>query len=320
MRYVVYGAGAIGGTIGGLLFDRGHDVVLIARGAHHAALADRGLELRTPARTMVLPIPVVAGPAELELGADDVVVLAMKTQDTPAALDALVAVAGPEVAVACAQNGVENERLALRMFPRVHGVCVALPAEHVEPGVVIGYGAPAAGILDVGRYPGGTDAVDEQMAADLVDAGFVAVAEPDVMDRKYAKLLLNLSNVLEAAGGHDAFGTDLYDRARAEAEAVYAAAGIPARSDDDADRRQAMRMTPVDGHRRDGGSTWQSLVRGASRLETDWLNGEIVWLGRRHGVPTPVNEGLQRLGRRLAATAAGTPGAMTVDELRAEVG
>lgn len=50
MRYVILGAGAIGGTMGGRLFESGHDVVLVARGAHQAAIAGRGLELRDPDR------------------------------------------------------------------------------------------------------------------------------------------------------------------------------------------------------------------------------------------------------------------------------
>ena len=55
MRYVILGAGAIGGTMGGRLFESGHDVVLVARGAHQAAIAGRGLELRDPDRAVTFP-------------------------------------------------------------------------------------------------------------------------------------------------------------------------------------------------------------------------------------------------------------------------
>ncbi|HEY5423895.1 MAG TPA: ketopantoate reductase C-terminal domain-containing protein, partial [Ilumatobacteraceae bacterium] len=48
-----------------------------------------------------------------------------------------------------------------------------------------------------------------------------------------------------------------------------------------------------------GGSTWQSLVKGATAIETDFFNGEVMMLGRLHGVPTPTNEFLQRYGARL---------------------
>ena len=51
-------------------------------------------------------------------------------------------------------------------------------------------------------------------------------------------------------------------------------------------------MHDIGGRRRGGGSSWQSLARGTGTIETDYLNGEIVLLGRLHGVPTPVNLGL----------------------------
>ncbi|UDY37053.1 ketopantoate reductase family protein [Dermatobacter hominis] len=310
MRYVVLGAGGIGGTIGGRVFEHGHDVVLVARGAHLEALRDRGLELRSPQGTVVLPIPAVADASELALGSADVVLLATKTQDTVAALATLDG--APDVTVVCAQNGVQNERMALRRVADVHGMCVALPASHLEPGVVECYAAPRNGILDVGRYPTGTDATDERIAADLEGSGFIASAAPDVMARKYGKLLMNLANVLEAAAAPEAWG-DLYDRARTEALECFEAAGIEVDTGDDP-RREQMRMTPIDGRRRSGGSTWQSLAKGSGSTEADYLNGEVVLLGRLHGVPTPVNEGLQRLARHLATTGA-EPGSMDRDSL-----
>jgi 2-dehydropantoate 2-reductase len=194
-----------------------------------------------------------------------------------------------------------------------------LPAAHMEPGVVDAHGAPASGILDVGRFPTGVDEVDTTFSADLASSGFLSSADPQVMLRKYGKLLLNLANVLEAACGmRDGAVGDIYQRARAEALACYEAAGIDAPTDDDAERRKGMKMAPIDGVRRDGGSTWQSLARSAPTIETDYLNGEIVLLGRLHGVATPVNEALQRLGRRLVADHV-APGTFPLDELQGEI-
>lgn len=87
MRFIIIGAGAVGGTIGGRLHESGHDVVLVARGAHLDALRERGLELHTPDGVANLPVPAVAGPDELTLTDDDVLVSAVKSQDTPAVLD-----------------------------------------------------------------------------------------------------------------------------------------------------------------------------------------------------------------------------------------
>jgi 2-dehydropantoate 2-reductase len=58
-----------------------------------------------------------------------------------------------------------------------------------------------------------------------------------------------------------------------------------------------MKVRPVEDDQT-GSSSWQSLVRGAGSIETDYLNGEIALLGRLHGVPTPLNAALQVLIRR----------------------
>ena len=71
-------------------------------------------------------------------------------------------------------------------------------------------------------------------------------------------------------------------------------------AEEDRERRgDLLTPRPVGDRDRGGGSTWQSLARGAPRLETDFLNGEIVLLGRRHRVATPVNRALQALGGQL---------------------
>lgn len=79
-----------------------------------------------------------------------------------------------------------------------------------------------------------------------------------------------------------------------------------------------LRIRPVEGVRRDGGSTYQSLQRGTP-VETDYLTGEIVLLGRLHGVPTPANALLQRLLAEAAARG-DAPAGRTEDELLAALG
>jgi 2-dehydropantoate 2-reductase len=75
-------------------------------------------------------------------------------------------------------------------------------------------------------------------------------------------------------------------------------------------------MKPIEGVRREGGSSWQSLARGQGSIEADYLNGEIVLLGRLHGVPTPANELFQRLAVEFAAEGR-PPGSLSVDEVLA---
>jgi 2-dehydropantoate 2-reductase len=303
MRYIIIGAGAVGGTIGGRLFDAGHEVVLVARGAHLTALRERGLRLELPDGDRELRIPVVDGPEALTARTDDVLVLAVKTQDTAAVLGTWDSY-GDSPAVVCAQNGVENERLALRHFPAVYGMCVWLPASYLEPGVVRAPCAPLTGMLHMGRYPSGDDETARRIAADLNGSGFEAPVTGEVMAWKYAKLLANLVNAVSALCGpaEDESMLELGSRARAEGVAVLDAAGVAHISEQEQARVRGdrMRQQPVKGDTPGGGSSWQSLVRGTGSIETDYLNGEIVLLGRRFGVPTPVNEALRRAANRSA--------------------
>src|SRR5262249_12056675 len=228
-----------------------------------------------------------------------------KTQDTPDALAALAAHA-PDVAVASAQNGVENERLAARLFADVYGICVMLPATFLEPGVVDATGYPFNAILDIGRYPTGVDATAEPVAAAFEASDLASRPDPFVMRLKYRKLIMNLGNPLDALVKEGEDTASLYRQARAEAEACFAAAGIEyATRDEDVTRRNGvMKIKPIPGKVR-GGSTWQSLTRGAPVTAGDWLNGEIGRLGRLHGVPTPVNAMLQEATRQAALEQAG---------------
>ena len=142
MRFIVYGAGGIGGTIGARLHQHGHDVVLIARPAHAAAIRADGLRIESADGTATVPVPVVEHPGELTLTGDDVLLLAMKSQGTLEAVQTLAALAPASTPVVSLQNGVANEPMALRWFPNVYGVCVMCPTNHLEPGVVQAYSHP----------------------------------------------------------------------------------------------------------------------------------------------------------------------------------
>jgi 2-dehydropantoate 2-reductase len=337
VRYIIIGAGAVGGTIGGCLALAGHEVVLTARGAHLDALRGHGLRLSTPSGTDTVLVPAIGGPDEIGLRPGDVLVVATKSQDSVAALSEWAGrpvagggSAGQMLPVICAQNGVANERFALRRFRHVYGMCVWLPATHVAPGEVTSYGQPFAGLLWVGRYPAGTDEAIERVAADLAGSRFLAPLSPQVMRWKYSKLLSNLGNAIEALcgpAGADPDGDpagaacELSERATAEGTTALDAAGIGYATP--AEAREArghhVDFAPVAGVSRGGGSSWQSLTRGTGSIEADFLNGEIVLLGREHGVPTPVNEALQRLANRAAAERL-PPGSLSPGEILAEAG
>jgi 2-dehydropantoate 2-reductase len=285
LRLVVFGAGAIGGAVGARLHQAGFDVTLIARGEHARVVRERGLTLRSADGMDTLPIPVVEAPDQLEWTGEEVVLLCVKSQDTAAALQSLRSAAPP---VVCLQNGVENERLAQRWVEHVYGAAVMLPAAHLEPGVVEAKGSPMTGIVDIGRYPVGVDERAVAIAGALSAARFASQPCEDVMRPKYAKLLMNLANAPLALFPPGPARDEVIELARAEGRAALAAAGIGFDEE-----WPGPRELEIGGRRSgSGNSTWQSLARGAGGVETDYLNGEVVLLGRLHSVPVPVNQAL----------------------------
>jgi 2-dehydropantoate 2-reductase len=311
MRYVVFGAGAIGAVVGGRLSQAGFEVTLIARGAHLEALQARGLRLESPAGTDAVHLSAVGHPGEIDWRRSRVVLMAVKSQQTLAALVELASVAPPETPIVCLQNGIANEPVAIRLFPNVYAVSVACPTSHLGAGVVQAWSTPVTGLLDIGCYPAGIDQVCEAVAADFRAATFSSCTLEKIGRWKNRKLLTNLGNAIEAVcGPHERQGQLGY-LVTAEGEAVLSAAGLDvATAQEDRDRRaDLLQPGKIAGQTRPGGSSWQSLRRGTGDIETDYLNGEIVLLGRIHGIPTPANELLQRLARELAATRHG-PGAV----------
>jgi 2-dehydropantoate 2-reductase len=291
VRFVILGAGAVGGVVGARLSQHGHDVALIARGEHGRAIASDGLTLESPGDRITLRLPVAADPSGVDWGPDDVILLATKSQDTAGALASLTT-AGVDrgTPIACLQNGVGNEPRAQEHFSRVYGVPVMMPSLHLEPGVVDAFSYPISGLLDVGCWPSGTDEVAVEVSRAFASSTFDSHPVDDVARWKYNKLLMNLGNAVEALCGPAAWGGELWSESRAEGRAAFDAAGIAYASEEEeaARRGDLLRWGPIDGRKRPGGSTWQSVATGRP-VETGDLNGEIVRIGERVGVPTPVN-------------------------------
>src|SRR4029077_1041280 len=139
--------------------------------------------------------------ADIDWQDGDVVIVAVKSQQTAAVLDRLSVTAPVATPIVCAQNGIANEPAALRLFPNVYGMLVMCPAGHLRPGEVVAYSAPTQPGFDVGRSPSGTDATSAAIVAALNDGPFDARDEPDIMRWKRRKLVMNLGNAIDAASG-----------------------------------------------------------------------------------------------------------------------
>ncbi|MAG58583.1 MAG: 2-dehydropantoate 2-reductase [Planctomycetes bacterium] len=306
-RVVVVGAGAVGGSIGGLLADTDVRVTLVARGEHGAALRRDGLSLRMPDRAVWIAPPCVGRVDEVSWRSGDVALVATKLQDAVPALDALLDAAGPGLPVVCAFNGIHGEQWAKERFDTVLSMLVWMPATHLDPGEVRLHSKKCRGVLDIGPY-GDDDAgspafaLAERFCVRLREAGFDAVARADITRWKHAKWITNLGGAAQALVTDD--WKSVAAAARLEGEAVLDAAGtdrVP--TDELLERCSAVTADAVDGQRRSRGSTWQSHARGQP-MESPWLEGAMADLAAVVGVPAPVNATLAAAAqgpRRLTA-------------------
>jgi len=319
MRIVVYGVGAIGGVLAVALSQAGHEVIGIARGRQLEAMRRTGLVMRTPDGDRRADLSTVADPNEIQFRRDDIVILAMKTQDTQAAVERLREAGVSTQPIFCAQNGIANDDMALRLFPNVFGIVVEIPADYITPGEVTCFFSPILGVLHVGRHGSGDTAPRDMLVAALSEAGFAAFAQDDIASLRYAKLFLNLGNAIGAVITDDEAAKPFIAAARAEAEAVYAKAGIVPADIKNANGGVKPQMRDVPGASRVGSSSTQSLVRGAGSIETDYLNGEIVLMGRKLGVPTPVNAWFAESAHRMVREGR-SPGSIPIADIHKALG
>jgi 2-dehydropantoate 2-reductase len=301
MRYIIYGAGGIGSIMGGHLARTGHDVVLIGRPGHVTAINNQGLRLITPTETYVLRIPAVTASEQVEFTTEDVVCLCMKGQDTEQALQDLKKKTA-DVPVICFQNGVRNEEIAARYFPRVYGAMVRVGAVYLTDGEVIARRDPPGWYI-IGRYPAGIDPLLEAVTGDLRAAGYLIKIVEDAMPYKWGKLMTNLSNAIEAiTGGEWDTARSVYRAVFEEARSIVEKAGIKWISQGQvAIDWPETNIVRGQLNTEAQSSTWQSLARRQGSVEVEFLNGEIVRVAKRLGLEAPLNEKLVAITKEMAA-------------------
>jgi len=232
-------------------------------------------------------------------------------------VDGTPSTAAGALPVVTLQNGLDNERAALRRFAVVFGALVWLPSSRLRPAEVVSPAAPTVGALWLGRYPEPADADDRLagIAEDLTAARFQVTVVPDIHRWKAAKLVSNVTNALDALYAPSALRSAAARAVRAEARAVLNAAGLRPAELDPARLRQVVVAQPVPGQEPVRSSTWQSLTMGGPP-ETDFLNGEVVLAARLLGVPRPTTPRWPSAWQRAAAEAT-APGSLTDADLTA---
>ena len=330
MRFVVCGAGAIGGVIGGQLAKAGREVIYIEKRLDHVeALRHSGLHLRGVHGNHRLDIPVVTRADEINFRADDVTFLAVKSFHSAAACRELRQATDLELPIFCAQNGVRNEEIAAQFFQHIHGVMVLIGAKRLEPGVVVQTGN---GPVGVGSFPAGMSQVVQDVVAALDETDLPIYTTEHIARHKWNKLLMNLNNATVGLTGFASQDVQADAQARLwladvyeEGVRVLQAAGIPYEGPPGMgaieDHIKALRDSPCDcGGLEDDelkgwSSLWQDLYHQRGEVEADDFNGEIVQLGRQCHIPTPYNRLLLDLIKGMAA-ARERPGKYSIAQLR----
>ena len=299
-RIVIYGAGAVGGVIGGLLALSCTPVLLIGRPGNVEVILKHGLRIVTPGGTHTIRVAAVTTPNQIR--PDDVVFLCVKSQDTEEAMHAMHTIV-KDVPIFCFQNGVRNEEIVSKYYPRVYGVLVIGGGVFTQNGEVTSRGEPPGRFM-IGHYPEGTDELCESIATKLRNAGYEIVVTPEIMPYKWGKLLSNLNNAVGAitnASGEDTSRIIL--AVQNEGKEILAQAGVRwIRTTEPPVRRPTgIAQTGEGEFATPLGSTWQSLVRRQGTVETKYLNGEIVRIAENLGKRAPINEALLHITEEMAA-------------------
>ena len=330
MRFVMCGAGAIGGVLGGQLAKAGFEVIFIDKIAEHvAALNEHGLQLKGVLGNHTLPVTAVMQASDIDFRPDDAVFMSVKSFHCAAACAELRRATALELPIFCSQNGVANEPTAGQYFRNVNGVMVLIGAKRLNPGEIVHTGN---GPVGVGTYPEGLSQAAQDVAAALEKTDLAVYTTERIAQAKWNKMLINLNNATMGLTGLAS------QEARSDGEArlwmadvweegarVLRAAGIAYEGPPDMgpieDRIAELRNpdfkpdVPEDEELKGRASLWQDLYHQRGEVEADYFNGEIVELGRHHNVPTPHSSLLLELINDMAAKRE-KPGKYTISDLR----
>ena len=291
MRIVIMGAGGLGGYFGARLAAAGSEVAFVARGAHLAAIRAGGLRVESVLGNLHLH-DVVATDDPATLAPADVVIIGVKLWDTEAAAEAVKPLVRPGTMVVSFQNGVGKDEALGRILGReaVVGGVGAIGVVIDRPGVIRHTGTMAKltfGELDNRRTPRVEAFLDACRAA-----GIDAEIAPDINLAIWQKFVLLVPMAACTASMRSTIGPIRANpQARAfladvmrEVAAVGRALGIGFDQDIVEERMAFIETLPAAMT----ASMQGDLVRG-NRLELPWFSGAVVELGKRTGVPTPLN-------------------------------
>lgn len=295
-KVAVAGAGGTGGFYGGALARDGHDVTMIARGAHLAAIKANGFQLNS-ALLGDFHLDVDATDDMSTVGVVDLVIFAVKSWGTGAAITDMAPLVGGDTMIISTQNGIDSEQLLSEAFGQEHvlGCTATVSAMITEPGVVAQPGGPGTlvlGELAVSNRDEGVSPRVERLVAACKAAGIAAENHDNIELAIWEKFTficaLSGMTALTRKPIGEIFAkestTEMYFQALSEVADVGRAEGILL---PDSTATELLRTTQG----REPfiiGSMGHDLIAG-NPIEIGLLNGRVVELGKKHNIPTPAN-------------------------------
>ena len=305
MKFTVVGAGAIGGTLGAYMVRGGETVQFADRAEDHVeAMTSKGLTIKAFNGTFTVPVSATTL-ADLK-GPLDVVLLAVKAQDTEAAVRSLKPMLGANSAVVSLQNGLCEPVIAgIVGADCTIGAFINFNADYLEPGI-IHYGGPGA--FFVGEIDGSTSARVEEMVRRFGHWGTVR-STANIFGYLWAKL--GYANMLYTTALVDVPMADVVDRHRAlmvelacevyeaaEAEGIHLDAfdGVEPylyfpreKQDWNAINRSMDSLTSLmRKSEKQKTGVWRDLAVRKRKTEVDYHLGAAAGIGKRHGLPMPL--------------------------------
>jgi 2-dehydropantoate 2-reductase len=304
MKILVMGAGAVGAYYGAQLQQAGEDVVLCARGDNLRALRENGLEIKSSKADLRLAVKATGNPREY--APYDLILFAVKSYDTESAARQLTGCLSPDGVLMTIQNGVENEEVLCRVFPRdvVMGGNSRVGAELIAPGKVL---HTALGEIEFGELDGRKSARAERLAEVFRRAGILGELSDDLLTIRWYKLMGNNSTNSVSALSHTTLGQMLGDEdgfnlvrtLMLETLAVGRAEGAKV-SDERVDAQLRMIQKSLNAGAIKT-STLQDLEKGKP-LEYEAISGAVLRAARRHRIKVPATEAVYTLLKLLEKT------------------
>lgn len=296
MKYVVIGAGGTGGSIGGFLSRAGKDVTLIARGAHLAAMREKGLGFQTADNSF--SVPVKACTTDEYEGCPDVIFVCVKGYSLDTVIPFIKRTAGPQTVVIPLLNIYGTGG---RMQEKLPGItvtdgCIYIAAEIKEPGVILlsstifrvvyGLRKDAAKETEEKAAP-----ILYKVKKDLEDSGITAVLSEQI--ERDALQKFSFVSPMAAVGAYynvQAFAVQAEGQMRStfislirEIKEVSGRMGIDLPED-----IVEINLKIMDDLAPTATASMQRDIRDGRQSEIDGLIYEVIRLGKQYHVETPV--------------------------------